>query len=112
MPEITNEELDRRTAVEIMGWEHKYSSDSNIGYYIGKQPHMFVSVTDWHPSTDLNQAWQVAEQIAKDNEISIFISFDHTDNLMVEIDGDWYECIKGEPIARAICLAALQAGGK
>jgi len=98
MSEITNDELDRRTADEIMGWHMNYVQDNFIG---------------WHPSTDLNQAWRVLEEVIHKYHLTIDISnFIDILGYQVELDGDWYECVVDTSISRAICLAALQAGGK
>ena len=105
MSELTNTEIDRKCA-EIMGWREV------LGYRADDDDYV-IATEKWHPSLDLNQAWQVVEKriqtgwrlelIGVPMGYGVYLS---------EINSDKREEIRVRnelPLPRAICLACIQA---
>jgi len=57
MNKLTDDELDRKTG-ELMGWE------IHNGIFYDQGEHV-ISVDDWHPTRDWDQAMQVRDEVAK-----------------------------------------------
>jgi len=93
MSELTNTEIDRKCA-KVMGWENYV----NISYQVNGV--MVAMVCDWHPSTSLDQAWQVEERMKE-----LELSYEYAKILMSGI-GD-FDSIHAT--ARQRCLACIQA---
>ena len=116
MSELTNTEIDRKCA-EIMGWEHGLHSEYGdvIDGYFDVAEKYTISIKDWHPSTDLNQAWQVVEKMYAEglyltirNEPLIDDGKIEYEALVSRHTGISYVVIDKSP-SRAICLACIQA---
>ena len=95
MSELTNTEIDRKCA-KVMGWENYV----NISYQVNGV--MVAMVYDWHPSTSLDQAWQVEEMI-----IGKGLWIDYCGYLNDSIGSQLWWCIHAT--ARQRCLACIQA---
>ena len=108
MSELTNIEIDRKCA-KVMGWENYV----NISYQVNGV--MVAMVYDWHPSTSLDQAWQVVEKMYAEglyltirNEPLIDDGKIEYEALVSRHTGISYVVIDKSP-SRAICLACIQA---
>jgi len=124
MTVLTNAEIDRKCA-ELMGW---HANDE--GYYLDATDCATIWAENgwdddfgyWHPSTDLNQAWQVVEEKLHGRGITIDIC-DDTDTETKDYQANIYfggfggediasKLIRDTSLSRAICLAVLQAWEK
>jgi len=114
MTVLTNTEIDRKCA-ELMGWKkgEKYLVNNDGGGVL-----LITGETraeTWHPSTDLNQAWQVVDRLAESGWYLMLYGtegiytayFRKPDKDMVIRESAMSKPTKD--VNRAICLAALQA---
>ena len=117
MPEMTNAEMDAAVAVEVMGWtvgmSLKFSAHGNVAQvksYLDDGLDFAAEVADWQPTTDLNQAFEVAKamgilsmylDLRQDAEFWRAGFYNMTGNLL-----SWSQDASA---ARAICAAALAA---
>ena len=118
--ELTNTELDRKCAELIMGWEMEKDWHGEYwteGNGILARPTIYESYcSHWHPSTDLNQAWQVVGKILLDMphitcELVCYKNLAHKVIYLFSFkfdDGNIIETSELE-LSRAICLACIQA---
>jgi len=105
MTALTNLDIDRKCA-EIMGWREV------LGYRADDDDYV-IATEKWHPSLDLNQAWQVVKHLDSDYRIELY-----TDDIGVHVtlvnksptslDRISF-CATNENPSRAICLACIQA---
>jgi hypothetical protein len=113
---IADRELDALVAEKVMGWHEAQTTFNGLwwcvegdGSYFGRRQ---ARVSEWHPSTNIADAWQVVEKMRAD---AWDVLIDGTD------DGscDWWTvrfggcmpAVQSTSIAKAICLAALKAKG-
>jgi len=62
-------ELDRRVAKDVMGWRHVTATGVTghpFCWYETDQGEHVRAAKAWHPSTDIAQAWEVAEVMRAD----------------------------------------------
>lgn len=100
---MTNAELDRLAAVEVMGWrfEGVYVLDMSEDGKRAKIEHP----RDWNPTTDLNDAWR----LVKTFELVDCVSFS---GICVEIhfnDDRESELVLADHPARALTIVAIKA---
>jgi len=110
MTVLTNAEIDRKCA-ELMGWHDGYGLNTHDWLWLNKYNVGVLPLKDWHPSTDLNQAWQVAEKSQGNNAFDLYKNDDGLGcecTLYAENGHNIGLAISDKP-ALAICLAALQA---
>ncbi|MEK4883458.1 hypothetical protein NST81_01835 [Bacillus sp. FSL W8-0223] len=108
-------EIDRLVAEKVMGWKVS-KGRSGLEWYEANENGKFEfirSVTDFEPSTDIRDAWQVVEKL----KIAVIPQAGDppTDmKYLAEIDrqpfGDNYEAYAGTA-ELAICLVALKSVG-
>jgi hypothetical protein len=107
MTPLTNAEIDRRTAL-LMGWHEGKDPMHYQPCWNDENEKCAKLQRDWHPSTDLNQAWQVVESKSVNCvHVQIFrtITF-YTVNLHT-LD-NLYTASDTTSLPRAICLACIQ----
>jgi len=101
--------IDREMAEKVMGWRYSHGM-----YFIdaGTNKAKYINVSDWHPSTDISQAFQVVEKMGDGVwQLTIKKSFD---GYYVEIRKNrdvasgWAE---SDTLEMAICLALLETKG-
>lgn len=64
---MTNEELDKWLAKKVMGWHIE-------GYYYWDSDHnRIMLVSDWHPSTSIEQAMMCLEKYCDDMQLEYMI---------------------------------------
>ena len=109
MPEMTNAEMDAAVAVEVMGRRVALLGD-NMYYFSIDGVEITLWRSDWRPTTDLNQAFEVAKamgilsmylDLRQDAEFWRAGFYNMTGNLL-----SWSQDASA---ARAICEAALAA---
>lgn len=116
-------ELDRFLAEKVIGWEYQPSSfggEPMSGYY-KNDTSVIMYETQWSPTTDISQAFQVVEQM---RENDFWFSMVYKDCAFVgSRDPGYYvvfRCVRGgdhrgehdgadKNPAMAICLAAREA---
>jgi Phage ABA sandwich domain len=111
-------EIDRLVAEKVMGWEPFYD-DGDLISFVTEFGTLFFSDDDeseWNPTIDIADAWQVVEKLKNTGDVLIAKDFD--DNQWeVEITIWQNESIhkhfvvKAETAPLAICLAALKSVG-
>ncbi|MBU2249436.1 MAG: hypothetical protein KKD77_22000 [Gammaproteobacteria bacterium] len=103
--------IDRELAEKVMGWHEEMYSWRQRGWFDDENIWQ-VNVVDWHPSTDISQAFQVVEKMG-DGVWWL--------NIKKSSDGYYVEIRKNRAVASgwaesdtlemAICLAVLEAKG-
>lgn len=112
---MTDRELDALVAEKVMGWSFEAASPtSRDGDFWSDGENYVVAVDEFHPSTDVNAAWQVVEKMRGDGWI-LDLSYYHSYiNAAFSVLGEsrvGYAEIErpDESVARIICRAALAA---
>jgi len=100
MNEITDSELDVKMAW-LMDWHLEARAIGQEGW-CNSDGDWQIDVRDWHPSTDLNQAWQVEERI---KELGLWLEY-CGELIVIEGKRQWWDIV--HVTARQRCLAALQ----
>jgi hypothetical protein len=115
--------INKAIAEKIMGWEAFKDDDGTIISWVTEYGNLFFSDdegSEWQPSTDMADAWQVVEKMAEDNEW-VLNELEHSLDHEGRING--FYCyfhhleigsggsVKAETAPLAICLAALKAKG-
>ena len=105
-------EIDRLVAEKVMDWvQGEYAKDKWYYKKNGQIHGMAKFVKDWNPSTNIADAWQVAEKLMKNG---LFF------NVLKWIDGDFVARFENHKVSvkaeaetapLAICLAALKSVG-
>jgi len=100
-------EIDRRVAVAVMGWKpHLHPMGPKLSWWITLDKPV-MPFFDWHPSTDIAQAWMVRNKMMERG-----YSCSINGGLVSFTKCDWYYSY-GDPyedkIPETICLAALKA---
>jgi len=115
---MTDAELDEALAVEVMGSRKGRINPhpSNPVFWLddSKPNRESLSYYSWHPTADLNQAFEVLDKFAgyeivksthePTNKYRIRIWFDSGDTVMARRE-------YGDNLARTICETALEARG-
>lgn len=107
---MTNAELDSLAATRIMGLEYKvFTRDGgqSIAYYV-KGELVPMTVSDWHPTTDLNQAFMIVD-IMRKNHFLWFEMAHRPNGFVCNFVGDPKYTVFAETHGRAIVIAALMA---
>ena len=114
---LTNQEIDRKCAEKIMGWEMEKDWHGEYwteGNGILARPTIYESYcSHWHPSESLDQAWQVKQRIQEVHpEYSLEMYHKTGDKCHAKFVENFYRT-RGEgwddSPSRAICLACIQA---
>jgi len=117
---MTNEEVDRRTAIEAMERLESGNPKESGGTYWEDESGPITLTKNWHPTSSIEQAWAVVEKIlgnvAKCDSVDISFSAESV------VDNERYKCFvtfctiehsdywaTAETAPLAICLAALKA---
>lgn len=119
-------DIDKRIAVEVMEWElglHPDFDDNWWFEYISDRPYQEYKIidTDWHPSTNIVQAFEVVEKMRAQRPdgsdgYNFNLNWQGHKGITVclaqfhRIDGnlEFGQGASGDP-AEAVCLAALKA---
>ena len=111
MPEMTNAEMDAAVAVEVMGRRVALLGD-NMYYFSIDGVEITLWRSDWRPTTDINQAFEVEKAMRKDGFAFFLESADDDHDYIVQFaryeTDSWYTAVE-KSAARAICAAALAA---
>jgi hypothetical protein len=108
--EMTDNELDRLVAEKVMGWEYK--ENEGYPYYRGKN--IGLDINDFHPSTNISQAFEVVEKMIADGWVEMAMVYKNIEKVWevefykegISFDGgDSFD----KSLPRAICIAALMA---
>jgi len=113
-------EIDRLVAEKVMGWKVS-KGRSGLEWYEANENGKFEfirSVTDFEPSTDIRDAWQVVEKMREGKIFSLCDAWDENDEPIFYANfqyNDGYHVVNYDAYAEtaplAICLAALEACG-
>lgn len=97
--DMTNEELDKVVAVEVMGWQLEYYRQ-----YFEANGKAIKRIDEWSPSTEISDAWMVAE-------ISLFFNISKYTvwACTIQFREGYLTSASAEKPERAICEAALMA---
>ena len=107
---MTNEEIDRRVAEEVMKFEYiqrtKSSNrerwhDGGMIWFMGERP-VFGSI--WHPTTSIEQAWMVVGEIQRRRLVAEFEKA-----VLRESGGSIWYVTDVEETCHNLCLASLKA---
>jgi len=133
-----NRELDAKVAERVMGWElfkcNYFSSQeesprqtklepwinkvgiTDVGdYFIDVDSDFWISVDEWHPSTDISAAWAVVGRMEglygfdAHNGFTIINNKRDYSGWYVEFPLPNWEYAEASTAPEAICLAALKA---
>lgn len=108
MTDISNEDLKKVMAMQVMRWTIVKIHREYYWYTI-KDAKQIIRIDKWNPPTDLNQAMQCVEKLHKESYIAEFsLDFNYGNYgifTSVKCKGKYYkDCMDKSP-ARAICLA-------
>lgn len=106
---MNKHEIDRLIAEKVMGFTPIEDSGCVIGFETEGETLFFSDDcwSDWSPSADIGDAWQVAEKFKERNILSSAGSYYCT---LKGDDGRFYAG-EDEAAPMAICLAALKSVG-
>ncbi len=112
--DMSNEELDRRVAIEVMGWHQQPGYGQNVFWRDADDN--ATANPDWSPSTNISQAWEVLGRLKQegfnavvDNAENEFCASFVAPNRR-DADGKVaYGQAHADTAPRAICEAALTA---
>jgi len=111
---MTPEQINRLLAEQIMGFKRQNTIINLKGKYWHKPDDWIITEYEWHPYTDIRQAFEVVEQMRKrkvvfnlfqNNTGKWYASFDNFDEHGY---GSGRYCNADTPSA-AICCAAVEA---
>lgn len=110
---LTNAELDRKIAIDIMKWhEHKFDDWWGMVRWENEEGETMCLTDYWKPSEKLDQAWQVVENRKADGWYPIIQCDTESNGTRVSfyrrVNQQITEAVIDDSFARAICLAALQ----
>ena len=127
MPEMTDAEINATVAIEVMGWNENVSikfspgagnvahakwmgNISKVKSYIDDEADFVCEVADWHPTTNLNQAFEAAKAMGN---LSMYLDLKQDAEFwragFYNMTGNLVSWSQDPSPARAICAAALAA---
>jgi hypothetical protein len=108
---MENNEIDNLVAQMIMGWE--YEENRNGAGWKNERGFYSHRVNCWNPSTRIEQAWDVIEEIKKNFFIELYMDHEKYLVFIRESEMKKQSIAQSEHISApmAICLAALKTKG-
>lgn len=104
---MENREIDRLIAEKVMGWE--VGEFPNINVIEAYSPHGVLQISDdWSPSTDIQDAWYVVEELDYDIKVTKYKSHVYQCHIFIPNN---VQMVIAETAPMAICLAALKSVG-
>jgi hypothetical protein len=105
---MTDQEISSKVATDVMGWEFRPQSRvRGEGWYI---PGDWIGQKDWHPTTSLEQAHEVARKVVELSSPETFLIpllQAQGESMHLEPYGSYWNIFNATP--RQICEAALLA---
>jgi len=108
-PMKAGRELDDIMATDVMGWELIPCTGNGPAVYHDYKNNKDTLVENWHPSTDISDAWEVVEKLSPTHHFQLKNHSHHCNwEVIFWLFNQEHLKATGDTASHAICLGALK----